>query len=615
MEWILVISLVFLLSIWVYVKRKPTKKSDNKTENIQDVSDNLHVLIELSSDIERVDKESLSLLSSIFSNKEMYSQEDIYIFQDYEVEIQESLYDALEEIEEYKAALSDISVSRYLYDVTDFNLSRNELFNKLLEEISLQNIIQMTAVNRKTYENLEQLIIEQAKCMYITLVKYVRALETAHFFNKFEFTQRVKDCIVLFLVNISASDTERNEKEINFFNLVLLNNKSLEDFKDEYLVKVGEVDPVNQMGILSQSIQNHSDKAAHYINESFRYLLLCLIAVDGREDDSELDKMQEYFDFIRVHLNIETGSHDPFHNRKHQITIKPEPKSESGQELESLGELLAQLNKLIGLNTVKHEVNNICNLARVNEMRLQANLPTNSISLHQVFTGNPGTGKTTVARLLAKIFRELNILSKGHLVEVARVDLVGGYVGQTAIKTQEVINESLGGILFIDEAYSLTNSSSDVDFGNEAIETLLKAMEDNRDDLIIIVAGYPEEMSCFINSNPGVKSRFSKYINFPDYDEVELVMIIEKLATELSYDITPDAFNIIGKIIIQRYQNKGKYFGNARMVRNLFEHIIQKQSNRIITIDDPSHDELQTITEDDVACFLEEDFRVAEVLE
>lgn len=238
-----------------------------------------------------------------------------------------------------------------------------------------------------------------------------------------------------------------------------------------------------------------------------------------------------------------------------------------------------KLEKLVGLEEIKSDVTNLVNLMKMQIRRKNQGLKMIPISLHLVFSGNPGTGKTTVARILADIYKDIGILSKGHLVEVDRSNLVAGYVGQTAIKTQEKINEALGGILFIDEAYTLSKDEND--YGQEAIDTILKAMEDHRDDFVVIVAGYSELMQKFINSNPGLRSRFNKYIYFPDYNVEELVSIFLNMCKEYDYVLSEDAKDAMKKIIYNMEKNKDANFANARDVRNLFERVITQQATRL----------------------------------
>ena len=277
----------------------------------------------------------------------------------------------------------------------------------------------------------------------------------------------------------------------------------------------------------------------------------------------------------------------------------PEQPSETPEPLpkEDMKDLLAELDGYIGLQTVKEEVHNLINMASVYQLRRQHDLPTTDMSLHLVFTGNPGTGKTMMARMMARIYRSLDILSRGQLVEVDRSGLVAGYVGQTAIKTQKVIEKAMGGVLFIDEAYAL-NGRSENDFGQEAIDTILKAMEDHRDDLVVIVAGYTDLMDRFIHSNPGLESRFNRFLLFDDYTTDEMVDIFRMQCKKGCYQLTEEARPLIRDYIAE--ESADDSFGNARGVRNLFEHVLVAQNNRLATMEKITREDLMTITADDV---------------
>ncbi len=275
----------------------------------------------------------------------------------------------------------------------------------------------------------------------------------------------------------------------------------------------------------------------------------------------------------------------------------------SGQEELTLEQALNELNQLIGMENVKEEVQKIAQFCQIAKERENAGMQNAKISYHYVFTGNPGTGKTTVARCLAKVYKALGLLDKGHLVETDRSGLVAEYVGQTATKTNKVIDSALGGVLFIDEAYTLVHGGQN-DYGNEAIATLLKRMEDNRDRLIVIVAGYSEEMQHFIDSNPGLHSRFTRYLNFPDYTVPELADIFRLYAKKSHYILSPEFETNLNSVMSYLTRDKDKNFGNARFVRNLFEKAVERQAARLTSLQERTPDILKTIELEDVGVVL-----------
>ncbi len=269
---------------------------------------------------------------------------------------------------------------------------------------------------------------------------------------------------------------------------------------------------------------------------------------------------------------------------------------------EDIAELKKELDSYIGLEEVKKEVKNLINMATVYKLRRDNDLPNTDMSLHMVFSGNPGTGKTMIARFMARVYHSLGLLSVGKLVEVDRSGLVAGYIGQTAIKTAKVLEEAKGSVLFIDEAYTLT-SKSENDFGYEAVDTILKAMEDNRDDLVVIVAGYIELMEEFVDSNPGLRSRFNKYIDFADYTADEMIGIFKLNCKKSFYVLDAEAEDAVEEYLRAVEEAAGE-FGNARGVRNIFEKILTEQANRIAEMETVSRDDLMKITAEDVRAAL-----------
>ena len=267
----------------------------------------------------------------------------------------------------------------------------------------------------------------------------------------------------------------------------------------------------------------------------------------------------------------ETTSTPQQEEKKDSVVINPVLDTDPYEELEDL----------IGLDNVKQEVKSLANFVKLQKQRQEKGMKTPKMSYHLVFTGSPGTGKTTVARIVARIYKDLGILKTGHTVETDRSGLVAEYVGQTATKTNAIVDSALNGVLFIDEAYALVPENASNDYGQEAISTLLKRMEDDRDKLVVIIAGYTNEMKRFIDSNPGLQSRFNRYINFPDYTAKELVRIFHMYMKKNQYTISDEADEMLKEKLDYAVEHKDRNFGNARYVRNVFEKSIQMQANRL----------------------------------
>ncbi|MGL4631701.1 MAG: AAA family ATPase [Leadbetterella sp.] len=269
-------------------------------------------------------------------------------------------------------------------------------------------------------------------------------------------------------------------------------------------------------------------------------------------------------------------------------------------ENDTLEKTLVELNQLIGLKQVKKNVDDLVNYLKVQKIRKKEGLKIIDLSLHSVFYGPPGTGKTTVARLLSRIFKHLGYLSKGQLYETDREGLVAGYVGQTAIKVDKVVDDSMGGLLFIDEAYALTQGLGGNDFGSEAVNILLKRMEDQREDLVVVVAGYTEPMGEFISSNPGLRSRFNRYFHFDHFLPNELLEIFEQFCKKSDFQLSVDAREKLLMIFELLFEKKNESFGNARTVRNLFEVCTQQQANRLVKLKSHTKKVLKTLQEEDI---------------
>ncbi|MDH3681289.1 MAG: AAA family ATPase [Acidimicrobiia bacterium] len=333
-----------------------------------------------------------------------------------------------------------------------------------------------------------------------------------------------------------------------------------------------------------------------YYDEAMSLAHLVISALDDYAADAELKAIVDYQRLLLAALP--TGQPQP-------ATDGPDPsiadESVPVEELEPpepLEDLLAELDGLIGLDAVKEEVRLLSALLRIQRLREERDLPVIDKTMHLIFSGNPGTGKTTVARLLARIYRSLEVVERGHLVEVDRSGLVAGFVGQTATKVTEVFDRADGGVLLIDEAYSLTRGG-ERDFGREAIDAVVKNVEDRRDSMVVILAGYPKEMAELVATNPGFQSRFPKTIRFPDYADAELVAILQLIADKGTYHLTPEARDAAEAWFGSHARGRG--FGNGRLARNLFEAAVSRHATRLVEVDDPTDEQLTTLEAVDIA--------------
>ena len=407
---------------------------------------------------------------------------------------------------------------------------------------------------------------------------------------------------------LGLGDGRITDNELEFINTLLDKSYTRDDIMALSDITLNGLDSFRYSREIDGFTSNFGIDESLSVNlfECFRMCGGLFVFVDGTDvDENTLKRFNTYISNLKAELNI--TSQNMMSRSADEILNEIKSEEETPEDdSRSLDEYLDELNKLVGLKKVKKDVNSLINLVRIRKLRADRGISQPPMSLHLVFSGNPGTGKTTVARLLSKIYHEIGLLSKGHLVETDRSGLVGGYVGQTAIKTREVIDSAMGGILFIDEAYSL-NQSSENDYGREAIDTLLKAMEDNRDDLIVIVAGYPELMDDFLNSNPGLESRFNKFIYFEDYNEDELYEIFILMAGEANLTLDDGAEQYLRQYFKEMYDHRQANFANARAVRNLFEEVITRQANRLAGDEDITDEELNTLTYEDFLVGEEDD--------
>lgn len=463
-----------------------------------------------------------------------------------------------------------------------------------------------------------------------------------------------------FLIYLAYSDGAINKEEVRYINLLFgtqFDEKMIRDYADRWGLRTESIRdhaPRSLNSFVRSNIgaetgeisDGYYDLVQLYVT-TFNYIGNDLIACNEEVASSEIQALSSYIELITQEIERVRGDMEdykptiafkpgskvkqeelpdysywsdteaeetsrtsdtaeagkPFRMRTEQPSVQTLPdqkerKKEFNTEID-IQSLLKQLNDLTGMQSVKTEINNMINLLKICKIRQENGLQTPPVTNHMVFLGNPGTGKTTVARILAKIYHGLGVLSKGHLVEVDRSGLVAGYMGQTSEKVTEVIEKAKGGILFIDEAYALANGQQG-DFGQEAIDILNKAMEDNREDLIVIAAGYHDEMQDFLDANPGLRSRFNRTIEFPNYNASELVEIMSNRAKSLDYTLTDDAEQYVQDTFTRILACPPENFGNARSVRNYLDRVIHNQANRLIAENNFKEEDLTKLTLADV---------------
>jgi stage V sporulation protein K len=406
----------------------------------------------------------------------------------------------------------------------------------------------------------------------------------------------LSDIIVLYEQELD-SENEKSQFVLAYYYDVLKNN---------HFADVDALETLNQL-VLSSEFKNHLQRikkdnlilSAEGMQKRY-FLPEALFKIKSSKENEVSVKYQNFIKYAFDKKFDNTKEFDAFYSLKPNFKLAENEQEKSTLEEDTLEKVLQELNLLTGLDEVKKDVTALINLLEIQKKRSQEGLKNVEITLHTVFLGAPGTGKTSVARLLSRIFKHLGLLSKGQMYETDREGLIAGYVGQTATKVNNAVESSLGGVLFIDEAYALTQNSFGNDYGGEAVNTLLKRMEDHRNDLAVVVAGYTEPMNLFLNSNPGLRSRFNRFFHFTHFTPVQLLQIFESFCKKSDFIISNDAKEKLTDTFELLYASKDESFGNARVVRNLFEKCIQNQANRIIKVKKINSKTLKTLSEEDI---------------